>query len=197
MAKIIAIEGADRCGKATQAAFLKGYIISTGKTATIVEVPIKDSITYHVIYWMLRNGLAKKFPKLFQWLQCHNRLIFQWTKLSQLEHQYDYIIFDRWSLSSVVYGRAEGVDAEYCEDLYRRLRKPDFTVLLLGASYAHEAEDVYEADSVLQQKVRGLYAEWGDMHPKESHVFDGTGLTKEKVADDIMKVLRIWRIIPT
>ena len=197
MSKVIAIEGADRCGKATQAALLKDYITSIGKTATIVEVPIKDGVTYHVIYWMLRNGLAKKFPKLFQWLQCHNRLIFQWTQLARLEHQYDYIIFDRWSLSSVVYGLAEGLDEEYCNDLYRRLRRPDFTVLLLGKAYAHEAEDVYEADADLQQRVRDIYAKWGDSHPKESHVFDGTGISKEKVADEIMKVLRIWRIIPT
>lgn len=197
MAKIIVFEGADRCGKATQSAALRQHLESVGKSAIVVEVPIRDYTTYPTIYWMLRNGLAKKFPKSFQWLQCFNRLIFQWTKLTELEHQYDYVIFDRWSLSSVVYGIAEGVDAEYCSSLYRKLRKPDFTVLLLGKAYAHEAEDVYEADTDLQQRVRKLYAAWSVENIKESHIFNGTDMPKEKVTEEIMKILKLWRIIPS
>jgi len=197
MAKIIVFEGADRCGKATQSALLKQHLESKGKIVALVEVPIRDHITYPTIYWMLKNGLAKKFPKLFQWLQCHNRLIFQWTKLEELDRQCEFIIFDRWSLSSVVYGVAEGVDAEYCNLLYKKLRKPDFTILLLGQAYAHQAEDVYEADFSLQQKVRDLYAAWASCHSEESHVLDGTNVSKEKVAEEVVKVLQSWRVIPT
>lgn len=197
MAKIIVFEGADRCGKATQSALLKQHLENSGKTVALVEVPIRDHTTYPMIYWMLKNGLAKKFPKLFQWLQCHNRLIFQWTRLEELDRQHEFIIFDRWSLSSVVYGVAEGVDAEYCNSLYMRLRKPDFTILLLGQAYAHQAEDVYEADAALQRKVRDLYATWAASHPRESHVLDGTNVSKEKIAEEVVKVLQSWRIIST
>lgn len=196
MAKIIVFEGADRCGKATQSALLKQYLESKGKVVSLVEVPIRDHVTYPLIYWMLKNGLAKKFPKLFQWLQCHNRLIFQWTKLEELDKLCEFIIFDRWSLSSVVYGVAEGVDAAYCNLLYKRLRKPDFTILLLGQAYAHQAEDVYEADFTLQQKVRDLYAAWASSHSEESCVLDGMNASKENIAEEVVKVLQSWRIIP-
>jgi dTMP kinase len=195
--KIIVVEGPDRCGKATQAQLLKEHLEGRGKTATVVEVPIKDGFIYHIIYWMLRNGLAKKFPKLFQWLQCYNRLIFQWLNLPRLSRRYDYIIFDRWSLSSVIYGLAEGIDRRYCEKLYRRLRRPDFTLLLLGESYAHEAEDVYEADHFLQGRVRLLYAEWHKSHPTESFVFEDTGRSKQEIAADVINVLINKGIIPT
>lgn len=181
MAKIIVFEGADRCGKATQSAALKSFFEKAGKKAIVIEVPIFDYATYPLIYWMLKNGWAKKFPKFFQWLQCTNRLIFQYTSLTELEHQYDFIIFDRWSLSSVVYGVAEGVDPEYCNALYRKLRRPDFTFLLLGQAHSHQAEDSYESDKSLQENVKDLYASWALLNPKESFVID-CNKTKETIS---------------
>lgn len=188
MAKIIVFEGADRCGKATQSIALRAFLEKLGKKAIIVEVPIYDRTTYSLIYWMLKNGLAKKFPKFFQWLQCSNRLIFQYTTLSELEHQYDFIIFDRWSLSSVIYGTAAGVDPEYCNSLYRRLRKPDFTFLLLGNAHSHQAEDSYEADKRLQENVKELYAAWSLLHPQESFVID-CNQTKEMISMQVVEKL--------
>jgi len=188
MAKIIVFEGADRCGKATQSAALKSFLEKAGKKATVIEVPIFDYVTYPLIYWMLKNGLAKKFPKFFQWLQCFNRLIFQCTKLSELEHQFDFIIFDRWSLSSVVYGIASGVDPEYCNSLYKKLRKPDFTFLLLGKAHIHHAEDSYEADKRLQENVKDLYGAWSLLHPQESSVIDCNQL-KEIISAQVVEML--------
>ena len=160
MTKMIVIEGPDRTGKFTQSRLLKQYLVNKGFVVAAVEVPLKSNFVYHIIYWMLGNGLAKTFPKLFQWLQYFNRQIFQWMKLPELEKKYDYIIMDRWSLSTVVYGVATGVPESFTNSLYERLKKPDSTVILLGPSHKHEAEDVYESDSDLQRKVRELYSEW-------------------------------------
>jgi dTMP kinase len=188
MAKIIVFEGADRCGKATQSAALKSYLEKAGKSVALIEVPIYDNITYPLIYWMLKNGLAKKMPKFFQWLQCTNRLLFQCFDLSELEHLHDFIIFDRWSLSSVIYGLAEGVDPDYCSSLYRKLRKPDFTFLLLGKAHSHQAEDSYESDKSLQENVKDLYAAWALMKPKESLVID-CAQQKEKITERVVDKL--------
>lgn len=162
MSKIIVIEGPDRVGKATQSRLLCDYARKTlNKRAEVVEVPIKSPVTYRLIYWMLGNGLAKKFPKLFQWIQFANRKIFQVTRLASLMRKNDYIIFDRWSLSTVVYGEAEGVPREWSEKLAERLVIPDHTILLLGNPQLNETEDVYESDLCLQEKVRSLYEDWG------------------------------------
>jgi thymidylate kinase len=172
MSKIIAIEGPDRTGKQTQAKRLRDYLVSAGKRATVVEVPIKDAASYDAAYWMLRNGLAKKLPRTFQTIQFMNRWLFQTRTLPELESKNDIIIFDRWSLSTSVYGRAEGLSPEFVDFFYDKLRKPDYTFILIGEAHGHEPEDVYEKDLQLQRRVRKLYAAWGASHSHESHTIN-------------------------
>lgn len=195
MSKIIVIEGPDRCGKATQSRLLCDYLNDRGLKAKVVEVPIDDTYTYPIIYWMLRNGLAKKLPNLFQWIQVINRWLFQTHRLVTLEHEYDYIIFDRWSLSSAVYGVAAGLSPSDVESSMTLLRSPDFTFVLLGKSHSHVAEDVYESDVDLQTRVRTLYAAWVNHNPKKAHAVDSER-SRERVHDEIVSVLKIMRIIP-
>jgi len=191
VSKIIVIEGADRCGKATQSRLLRDHIRNVlNKRVEVVEVPIKSPVTYRLIYWMLGSGTAKKFPKLFQWLQFANRKIFQVTHLTSLMRKNDYIIFDRWSLSTIVYGEAEGVPREWSEKLAERLVAPDHTILLLGQPHTKESEDVYEADSALQDRVRDLYENWGFCHPITSTIID-CSQSREEVHEKIVQTLKV------
>jgi dTMP kinase len=188
VSKVIVIEGADRCGKATQSKLLRDYIRNViSKRAEVVEVPIKSPVTYRLIYWMLSSGTAKKFPKLFQWIQFANRKIFQVTSLSSLMRKNNYIIFDRWSLSTVVYGEAEGVPRSWSEKLAEKLVAPDHTILLLGKPHTKDVEDVYEKDAVLQDRVRDLYE--GIRHPITSTIIDCDG-TREEVHEKIVQSLK-------
>lgn len=195
MSKIIVVEGPDRVGKQTQTRLLQEYITRTGLGAVVVEVPIRSAVTYRVIYWMLQNGLAKKFPKIFQWFQFLNRKIFQMFALSALERYYDYIIMDRWSLSTVVYGAAEGVSKEYTLELAKRLREPDYTIILHGKSHSHEAEDSYESDSELQQKVRIEYARWAFENPARASLVNCNN-DKKIIARQIQEALQLNKILP-
>lgn len=188
MSKFIVVEGPDRVGKATQVKLLKDFFFTKNKTVATVEVPLRSNFMYHVIYWMLANGLAKRFPKLFQWFQYFNRQIFQWMILSKLEEYCDYIIMDRWSLSTVVYGAATGVSKEFTEKLTNRLKKPDFTIVLLGPSHKHEAEDVYESDAELQKRVRDLYRDWSTSNSQTSSIFD-CSMPREIIHSEILKKL--------
>jgi len=165
-AKIIAIEGPDRTGKATQAGLLRDYLLSQGHKVAHFEVPFNDGVTHRAIYAMLRNGLAKKYPKVFQTVQYLNKRVFQEMHLNHLREKMDYIILDRWSLSGLVYGEAEGVPRWYSDLLFNQLVKPDVTIVLANASHAVEGRDVYEKDTVLQAKVRALYQ---DMFEFNSH----------------------------
>lgn len=194
--RIIVMEGPDRVGKATQSNLLCEYLWQCGKRAKVVEVPIHDNLTYDAIYWMLEKGHAKKYPRLFQFTQFLNRWMFQTKFLTSLEHEYDYLIFDRWSLSTTVYGKATGIDDEFVNYLYKKLRKPDYTLVLLGKPHAHEAEDDYEKDNSLQEKVRELYADWVNKHPKEAHVV-ASDRPKESVFTEIIVVLKTTRNIPS
>jgi len=195
MSKIIAIEGPDRVGKQTQTRLLKETVMKYGMLATVIEVPIRSAVTYRIIYWMLKNGLAKKFPKVFQWFQYMNRKIFQVFTLPSLERYYDFIIMDRWSLSTIVYGAAEGVSKEYTVGLAKKLREPDFTIILHGAAHAHEAEDSYEADSSLQKQVRLEYAKWAIENPQSTKLID-CQQDKKAIAVNIHRTLQEKRILP-
>ena len=195
MSKIIAIEGPDRVGKFTQTKLLQKYITRIGLSAVVVEVPIRSAITYRVIYWMLQNGLAKKFPKIFQWFQFINRKIFQMYTLPVLEEHYDFIIMDRWSLSTIVYGIAEGVPKAYTIGLAKKLREPDFTIILFGEAHEHIAEDSYEVDASLQARVRLEYAKWALENPKTTKLIN-CNQDHEIIAKKIKNILQEKRILP-
>jgi thymidylate kinase len=143
---------------------------------------------------MLRNGLAKKFPKLFQVMQFLNRKFFQLFKLPHIEDQYDLIIFDRWSLSTVVYGMASGVPQDFTFKLSTYLRQPAHTFILLGKAFPHEVEDVYEADVDLQAEVRAHYTLWAASNPQSCTVID-CQQDKKKISKQICDVLRSKKII--
>ena len=188
MAKLIVIEGPDRCGKATQTKMLKDHLQSIGYKVVTVEVPVEDGHTYRAIYWMLANGMAKLFPKLFQKMHVLNRQIFQATTLKRYDEECDFVIFDRWSLSTKIYGLALGLDEKFVDRLYQKSRKPDHTILLLGNSHRKISEDVYEADIELQKRVNSLYAGWALENINECSVID-CAQQKESVFYQIKSVL--------
>lgn len=194
MTKFIVVEGPDRVGKATQVKLLQKKLVEKNKIVATVEVPLRSNPVYHLIYWMLGNGLAKKFPKIFQWFQYANRQIFQWTILPKLESECDYIIMDRWSLSTVVYGAATGVSEDFTHKLYKRLRLPDHTIILLGKSHQHEAEDVYESDSLLQESVRNLYFHWHEENQRCSSVLD-CSQPKDVIASQVVQKLKEAKLL--
>ena len=194
MSKIIVFEGPDRCGKKTQTQLLRNYLATKAYKTITIEVPISSNPVYHVIYWMLHNGLAKKFPRFFQWLQFLNRKIFQVLSLPSLMKTYDYVILDRWSLSTIVYGTAEGIDPKFSQDLADKLISPDYTILLLGKSHMGVAEDVYEADVNLQTKVRSLYMDWAIFNSRNSSIVD-CGLSKEEVFQNVIQIMQSSKMI--
>lgn len=167
MAKIIVFEGPDKVGKETQSKLLQRTLSSAGYRAIRVEVPSKACPrTYSLIYWMLRNGTAKKFPNVFQFVQFINKWLFQNTVLKGLMKNADIVIFDRWSLSAVVYGGATGVNERFNMWLYNRLRKADITFVMHGTSFRRSTttDDSYEKDSALQARVKDAYVEWAVIH---------------------------------
>lgn len=166
LAKVVIIEGPDRSGKQTQTENLTSRLKAQGHKVKLIEVPIKSSIfTYRLIYWMLNNGMAKKFPNFFQTVQFINRLMFQITRLPFILLFYDYVIFDRWSLSSIVYGSATGANVWMCKIFAKLLIGYDRMIILNGKTYnvGRETDD-YENDDLLQISVKQMYSKWASEH---------------------------------
>lgn len=189
-AKLVAIEGPDKVGKQTQSQMLAHVLRRYGDKVALVEVPFRDGVTHPLIYWMLRNGKAKTYPNLFQFVQFLNKLVFQWTVLLWLRFTCAYVVLDRWSLSSIVYGDATGVNPAYNRVLYWLLKKPDITVVLHGSSFKRSTtvDDAYEKDSDLQLAVRRGYYNWAQEHPFDHELVDNQG-TKDEVHERIVEAV--------
>jgi thymidylate kinase len=157
--QLIVIDGPDRVGKETQSKMLTEHLRARGYKVALIEVPYHDGLTYNVIYWMLRNGLAKQWKNTFQAVHFLNKWVFQTFALKRLEWDYDFVIMDRWQLSSEVYGEATGIDQHANDFLGQFLTRVDVTFVLLGPAWAKEGRDVYEKDKKLQDEVRRLYKE--------------------------------------
>lgn len=196
MAKIVVFEGPDKVGKETQSKLLLEALTEAGYRALRVEVPSKlCPRTYKLIYWMLRNGWAKRLPNFFQFVQFLNKWFFQRAVLPGFLRTLDVVIFDRWSLSAVVYGNATGVNEPFNMWLYRRLRKPDVTVVMCKKSYRRSTtqDDSYEKDSELQQRVRDGYQEWAVFHA-DDHVLVNNDQQVKDVHHDILIELAMFGV---
>lgn len=175
-AKIICIEGADACGKATQTKMLVSMLEKRGNLATRIEVPFNDGLTYWLIYKMLASKAAKQYPNLFQFVQFLNKFCFQCTLFLWLLFTNDFIILDRWSLSSIVYGGETGANKFFNRILYSFLFTPDVTIVMCGPSFKRDEEmDTYETDSDLQKRVKMSYYNWVNDHPSDNILIDNQG----------------------
>lgn len=197
MSIIIAIEGPDRVGKKTQAAMLVNALKNSGHRVASIEVPIEGNASYRLVYWMLKNGLARRLPNLFQFIQFVNKYLFQATWLRSLSRITDYVVLDRWRLSAIVYGDATGVNRRFNRKLMKMLALPDMTIVLDGVRYTDVAEDVYEADTDLQVKVRRGYADWVCDHHVDHELVDNRG-TVDEVHERVMNALgfNILKTVP-
>src|SRR3954468_2720697 len=72
------------------------------------------------------------------------------------------VVCDRYLASSIAYGEAQGLDAEWLRDIQRYLPPPDLTILLdiapeTAAGRKTSNRDKYERDLALLSRVRGSY----------------------------------------
>lgn len=190
---LVALEGADRVGKATQARMLEGALTAARVRTTVEEIPYKDDLTHAEIYRFLRDGSVRKFPQAFQTLQAINRRNFQMRYLPVLKTHHDVIVLDRWNLSTRVYGAVDGVDEEMTAAVLDGIVEPDITIVLDGAPWPKENLDTLEADYVYQRRVREKYREWCTRDPKNFVLVDASR-TKHTVHRDVLEAVR--QVVP-
>lgn len=182
-ALVVAIEGGDGVGKATQACSLVNRFTMSGKQAKVVSVPTPDGAYYSEIGVMLVDGRAKTHPDLFQFLQIVNRIDFQAKYLERLLAALDCLVLDRWNASTEVYGRAGGADTSYIKTLVSELIEPDLTVVIDGPCHRAVGRDSFETDDNLQKNVRQLYLDWAER--TGARVIDGA-------PDPLSVGIKVW-----
>lgn len=157
---LIAFEGLDQSGKETQATRLRGRLELDGRRVQYLSFPEYET----PIGQELRKALAgeRDFPPdVMQLLYVANRAEFR----AQMERWIaggDVIICDRYRASTVAYGEAQGLDAEWLAQIQRFLPDPALTILLdiapeTAAARKRANRDKYERDLLLLARVRESY----------------------------------------
>jgi dTMP kinase len=186
---LIAIEGLDQSGKATQAERLRDQLREGGTRSRLVSFPDYGTSIGEEIARALQ-GEREYGPEAMQLLYVANR----YERKADLERWLSgglTVVCDRYLASSIAYGEAQGLDPAWLGDIQRFLPAPELTILLdidpeLAARRKASGRDRYERDLALLGRVRHSYARQAEQSDW-ARVDGDQG--KDAVAAEIMSIV--------
>ena len=190
---MIAFEGLDQSGKATQARQLRDQLRSSQRKARVVSFPDYGTSIGEELARALQ-GERDYSSDVMQLLYVANR----YERKPDIERWRDAgitLLFDRYTASSLAYGDAQGLDVGWLGTLQKHLPSPDLTVFLdVAPETALQRKaigrDRYERNHALQVAVREAYrklaeqADWITVDGERSPV---------DVSADVAKSVAAWR----
>ena len=184
---LIAIEGLDQSGKATQAQLLRDGLRESGTRARLVSFPDYGTSIGEELARALQ-GEREYGPEVMQLLYIANR----YERKDDQERWLAgglVVVCDRYVASSVAYGDAQGLDVDWLATTQRFLPTPDLTILLdippqVAAERKATGRDRYERDLELLGRVRDSYLRQAD---EEGWLRVDGGESKAVVAAEIMQ----------
>jgi dTMP kinase len=200
MNQLIAFEGGDGVGKATQSRRLADRFNADQRThrgAVLYSFPRYDTPVGRAILRHLRGETAlmvSSASEISQTISADDAMAFQALMLAD---KYDaapeieehlrarrFVVCDRWRDSAKAYGAADGIELAWLERIHQRLTEPGLTILLqVPEAVALERRPVlrdrYERDRNKQAAVAMNYASF--VQASKWAVIDGSG-TPDDVA---------------
>jgi len=157
---LIAFEGLDQSGKATQTRHLRARLEQQGLKVHTLSFPDYETPIGREIRSAL-DGERDFAADVMQLLYIANRFEHKARIDSWLAHG-TVVICDRYRASSVAYGEAQGLDAAWLESVQQPLPAPDVTIYLdiapeTGVRRKSAGRDLYERDLSLLTRVRASY----------------------------------------
>ena len=157
---LISFEGLDQSGKQTQAERLLAAVRESGRTAHFLSFPDYDTAIGAEIGRALR-GDRDYAADVMQLLYVANRYEYR-RQIEEWLASGAIVVCDRYLASSIAYGEAQALDAEWLRLIQVHLPQPSLTVLLdipPAASLARKQRDRdrYEQDLQLLDRVRDSY----------------------------------------
>jgi len=157
---LVAFEGLDQSGKETQARLLADQLHELGHRARIIAFPDDATPLGQEIRRALAGG-REYGPDVMQLLYVANR----YERRPDLERWLgdgEIVLCDRYAASSVAYGAAQGLDADWLGDIQRFLPVPALTLLLdiapqTAVARKASGRDRYERDLAMLARVRDSY----------------------------------------
>lgn len=162
--KLIALEGADGCGKSTQVEMLKKWLSSEGFDVKTTKEPTDGPVGK-----ILRKNLNNEIdlcPESEALLFAGDRAQHVFEELEPELEEGKIIITGRYLFSSLVYQNVRGLELDWLEKINKHALKPDLTILIdvpteTGLKRVNEtgSPDKFEENLDMQKKVRETYLE--------------------------------------
>ena len=190
--RLIVFEGLDQSGKETQAQELRERLRGLGHRVRLISFPDYGTSIGEEIARALQ-GERDYGPDVMQLLFIANR----YERKPAMEHWMEgglILVCDRYRASSIAYGEAQGLDANWLTDMQQFLPQPELTILLdisphTALTRKAVGRDRYERDLQLLERVRESYrrqatqAGW--------HVVDGEQ-PKPAVSEAVTQIVDGW-----
>jgi dTMP kinase len=190
--RLIVFEGLDQSGKETQAQELRERLRGLGHRVRLMSFPDYGTSIGEEIARALQ-GERDYGPDVMQLLFIANR----YERKPAMEHWMEgglILVCDRFRASSIAYGEAQGLDANWLTDMQQFLPQPELTILLdisphTALTRKAVGRDRYERDLQLLERVRESYrrqatqAGW--------HVVDGEQ-PKPAVSEAVTQIVDGW-----
>ncbi len=219
----LAIEGLDGSGKTVQTTMLKEYLESTNNRVLTLDFPQYESFFGNEIGKLLsgtneESNAMNLDPKAM----CLWYALDRWSTLSKIDwRNYDYVLFNRYTLSSAVYQTAreyDGLNWDFAnwvfelEHVQLKLPIPDLYIVLetpvkdakenvfkkKARTYV-EGLDVYERSSELLSRCRKIYLELAKSEPDIQIVpcctSEGTLKATETIRDNIIGIIQDYVLL--
>jgi dTMP kinase len=155
---IVAFEGIDKAGKATQARLLSASLQKEGYRCRTLSFPVYTTPIGRELKLSLQG--RRNYPIQVRYLlMSANR----WEMKGELESPaVDVLILNRYIHSNIAYGVASGLDRSWLESLDRGLPEPNLVILLdispsTSLKRKMSGRDVNEQDLAYLERVRSVY----------------------------------------
>lgn len=183
--RFIVIEGPDGSGSTRHTEFLVKNLETTGLSVLRTAEPTNGPIGATIRELLQKNDSME--AETLQLLFCADRAEHVAKVILPALEQGKTVVSDRYTLSTIVYGHAMGVDKAWLEAVNAQFPKPDLQIITLPPfSVCQERlqnrsyRDAFETD-ILQKKI---YAGYAEVQNKNTIYIDTSG-DKEAVADTL------------
>lgn len=190
----VVFEGIDRCGKSTQSQLLYDSIQDDGEVCSLSPFPNRFSLPGSMI-----TSYLSADKKLYEPLHTRSlQLIFAADRWQGSDHIRDqlshgvHVICDRYSYSGICYGKANGLESDFCYSLEEGLPEPDAVFYLsMDPKEAPKrngyGKGIYDKED-FQQVVSKEYDEMAKKRPDIWFKIDTTNKTKEVIHKEIRRI---------
>lgn len=179
----IVFDGPDGSGTTRQSGLLADRLRSRGMNVLLTAEPSSSPIGKEIRQMLHRETMPS--PDAIQLLFCADRANHVSTVIEPALAKGQIVISDRYSLSTIVYGAAQGVDRTWLEDVNAKFPKPDLTFIALPPFDVcmerinrRPTQDRFEMEN-FQRRVYEQYRSVED----PSAIFVDTSGSKTSVAD--------------